>query len=91
MNLDNPFDQRQTDASSLRSGIKLFKQIEDPRMVFGIDANAVIADEQSPFTVAIFNTHLDSWSRLFAHVLGSVVDQILEDLQNAGPVTVDDR
>ena len=91
MNLHNPFDDGEPHTGAFRLRIELVEEAEDVFVVTGIDSDAVVADEEQRVDAAVFDTDLDAGRRIGCCVLGGVIDEVLEDLDDPLPVAVDER
>ena len=80
MHLDNALDQRQPDTSARCRRIKLLKQPEHFLLIFGVNTDPVILHVEYPLCSLLAYPDSNTWLRLVAHEFGSVVEQVLQQL-----------
>ena len=80
VNFDDALYQRQADAGAIDAGIEAIEQVENPLMVIGGDADAVVAHETVDLAIVALRPDLDARRFLIAHELDCVVEQVLKYL-----------
>ncbi len=75
---DDSLDQRQSDAGSFDGKIEPLKESKNALLVCGIDARAVIANEENNFFFVVSHADFDTWCLLLAHELDGIVDEVLK-------------
>ena len=88
MHFNDALDNCKADACPFSCRIQLVEKAEDPFMKIGLDADAIVADEEDGFAILNLHTDGDHGFRLVAHELGGVIDQVLHHLYQAGTVTI---
>ncbi len=81
VHLDDALDQGQTDARPFRVGAQALEKTENLLMVSGIDADAVVPNEEDRLFLFNPNPDLHQGFGLIAYEFDGVVDQILHHLQ----------
>src|SRR5512141_1854123 len=91
MNFDNAFCQGKPDPIPICAGIQFIEQAKDAILELRIDPNAVIPDKENwiPIARRALLTNLDKGIRLIAHELGRIIDQILQNLEQARAIAIE--
>jgi hypothetical protein len=82
MKLNDPLYKSEANARTFAGRIEFFKQAKDALPVFGRNSDAVVTHKENGMvrSVVIVQTDLDDRFRLSAHVLGGVVEKVLQNL-----------
>ena len=88
MDFHDTFDKRQPDACAFDVGIELFKQGKDAGLIALFDTDAVVLYKNDRFVFCLAGPDLNEWAGLCAAVFDGIIDQVFEDLPQAGPVAI---
>ena len=87
VNFHDPLYQGQADARPFRLAIKLFEQVESLFLMPRINSDAVVPDIEDDLVTALLRSDLYERLWLIPHELDGIVDQVLENLDQARSIS----
>jgi len=84
--INDPLDDGQSDTGAFAVGIQLLEEAEDLFVMSRVHAHTVVPYVEDRFLIGLPGSDLHLWVGLFPKELDRIVQKVLHDLQQPGPI-----